>query len=80
MSYEDRVGELVRAAVLLAIVRHDLATDDAPVLSDGDARAIAEDAWNALNGVGSCSAEVAPELAAVAELELIQDLICGKKR
>jgi hypothetical protein len=61
----DRLKNLVVAAVRLAIVRHDLATEDCPTIGDEDAQAIATDVWDALNGIGTCADEPVPELSAV---------------
>lgn len=55
--------DLVIASIRLAIIRHDLATDECPTLSADDADVIGRDTWDALNGVGTCSGEVAAELA-----------------
>ena len=59
----DKLKALVVAAVHLAIVRNDLATDDCPTIGDDDAEVIANDTWQALKGIGTCSGEVSPELA-----------------
>lgn len=60
---EKNLRELVVAAIKLAIVRHDLVTDDCTTINDEDADAIAIDTWLALLGEGTCSGEVAPELS-----------------
>lgn len=62
----DAVKALVVAAVRLAIVRHGHETDDGEIITDEDAQAMAEDVWDALNGVGTCAEEPAPELLALA--------------
>ena len=58
---------LVRTAVELAIVRHDLIYDDGREisLSDADRACVSADTWDALNGIGTCDATVIPELSAV---------------
>jgi hypothetical protein len=56
--------DLVSAAVRLAIARHGLMQDEYD-LGDDDAKAIAADTWDALNGIDTCAGKMAPELAAV---------------
>ncbi len=65
----EKLKALVVAAVKLVIIRHGLATDDAPDMNEEDADELALDTWNALNGVHTCDGAVAPELRAMLEDE-----------
>jgi hypothetical protein len=53
--------DLVKAAVELAVVRHDLQAGDEG-MDEARRGEIALDTWNALNGIDTCSGEMAPEL------------------
>jgi hypothetical protein len=66
MTNEDRLFELVKSAVELAIVRHGLTAGDDEI-DDAHREEIAIDTWNALRGYGTCDAKESPEFRAVKE-------------
>lgn len=64
MSSKAEVFDLVKAAVGLAITRHDLGTDDGELTGDEKAiDEIATDTWNALRGIDTCDGTPAKELS-----------------
>ena len=62
---EEKLKALVVAGIRLAIVRHDLATDEFPAIGDEAAEYIATDVWEALNGIGTCEEGPVDELTGV---------------
>lgn len=67
MITHDQVFALVKASVELAIVRHDLATEDTPTMSAEDMASIALDVWKAMLGIDTCADDMVPELAVILE-------------
>jgi len=59
-----RVERLVKAAVELAVVRHDLGNCDGE-LGETARKEVADDIWGALRGIGTCDGGIARELLAV---------------
>lgn len=68
------LGELAKAAVELAIVRHDLSLDDCD-MTDECRREVAFDTWNAMTGIGTCSGEVMPEVTAALDSGAVGELV-----
>ncbi len=63
---KKRIGDLVVASIRLAITRHDLETFDGD-MDDKLARGIAEDTWNAVQGIDTCVGEPIGELKRLTE-------------
>jgi hypothetical protein len=60
------VEALVKAAIRLAILRHDMGNEDGEYTNE-QAAEIADDTWDALQGIGTCDAGPAKELTDVLE-------------
>lgn len=73
-KYDERLAALVKAAVRLAIIRHDLETDGGSC-DEQLAIEVADDTWDALRGEGTCAGVPCEELvaarAAVAEAAVL---------
>lgn len=79
MKDNDRVlFDLVKAAIALAIVRHDLETNE-ELLDQDMVEQIAQDVWGAMNGVGTCETSELPELTAAKALLGEKLRICSEE-